>query len=164
MNTNANANAKTMTKPNVTALMMMMMPSADVELQAHQREARCRAMGQTSRVLAEVYAARERQIYERGFDAAHDDAHQYGELGDAAMCLLAAGSGGSGSAGRAGAAQTDGDADVSGISWPWDYELWEKLAAQSKREAFLAAIALLVAEVERMDRLPQPLLRLKEAA
>ncbi len=88
-------------------------------------------------ILDEIAAERLRQI-EEGFDRAHDDAHQFGELPLAAACYATN-------------AATQ-DTPVPGWApeeWPWN-RLWWK--PKDRRTDLIKAAALIVAEIERLDR------------
>jgi hypothetical protein len=82
----------------------------------------------TDAVLS-VLDERSRQQKTQGFDAKHDDAREIkGELVDAAMCYMAG--------------------HKLGI-WPWpDFEF----SCSSRRRGLIKAAALLLAEIEQLDR------------
>lgn len=113
-------------------------------------------------VIEEVAAERRRQVEVEGFDAAHDDGHtaqqdwrqtiQFGKVGDLA---------------RAGACYAlssvipsrqqryhDGlpirGAFDEMCVWPWSREWWKP---KDRRRDLIRAAALIVAEIERLDRL-----------
>ena len=97
-----------------------------------------------SYVLIDVRRVREYQI-KKGYDADHDDQHRRGELTDAAMAFVAAGD-----------LITLRDEikdhqSVPQLLWPWKDTAFK--SADSARDNYIAAIALLVAEVERIDRI-----------
>lgn len=77
-------------------------------------------------VIAEVSDERRQQV-EDGRDANHDDGLGQGELALAA------------------AAYACGDASL----WPWSAEWWKP---KDRRRNYVRAAALLIAEIERMDR------------
>lgn len=77
-------------------------------------------------VIAEIAAERRQQV-EDGRDASHDD-----ELGQGELALAAA-------------AYTCGDVSL----WPWSVEWWKP---KDRRRNYVRAAALLIAEIERMDR------------
>ncbi|MFZ5674266.1 MAG: hypothetical protein ACOZAM_14995 [Pseudomonadota bacterium] len=98
------------------------------------------------RVIEEIAAERRRQIEGEGWTTEHDDAHEGGELARAAACY-AAGSTLPMMPFRPGKR-------VRGYSiWPWDLEWWKP---KSKRQDLIRAAALLVAEIERLDRAAVP--------
>lgn len=89
-------------------------------------------------VIEEIAAERRRQIEVEGFTAGHDDKYQVHELARAAGCYV-----------------------LSPIGWlksppprwlwPWDFEWWRPT---TRRRDLIKAAALIVAEIERIDRLP----------
>lgn len=85
---------------------------------------------------------RETQI-KTGFDAAHDDEHTHGELAVAAMCYA-----------HEAALWNNGHAlgDCSD-QWPFEEEAWKP--SSDPRRNIVKALALLVAEYERLDRLSE---------
>ncbi|MDR3418677.1 MAG: hypothetical protein P4L83_21095 [Nevskia sp.] len=94
-------------------------------------------------VIEEIAAERRRQIEVEGWDPAHDDQHGNGQLGRAAAYYAAHG-----------AAFTYEAPDyallVSVVSlWPWALE-WKK--PKDARSNLIRAGALIVAEIERLDR------------
>lgn len=89
--------------------------------------------------IAEVLAERHRQVNQEGWSHEHDDSHHQGELAAAAgcyalhTCLM----------GR-GKAQ-----DTVPSPWPWDASWWKPTTA---RRNLIKAAALILAEIERLDR------------
>lgn len=83
--------------------------------------------------LADVAAERQRQIEQEGWDAQHDDDHAAGELA------------------LAGAAYVAHDQFPSHAHdiWPWSRMWWKPT---TRRRDLVKAAALIVAEIERMDR------------
>lgn len=86
----------------------------------------------TARVLEDIAAERQRQLEQ--YDRAHDDGHPGGELANAAALL---------------ASTVPVPSHAAEPIWAWD--LRQKLAADRRRQLVVAA-ALLVAEIERLDR------------
>ena len=86
--------------------------------------------------IEEIYAERRRQVDSEGWTPEHDDDHRNGELADAAACYALSDTGGS----------------IGGL-WPWDLS-WFK--PRDRRRDLIRAAALIVAEIERLDRLPPP--------
>lgn len=82
----------------------------------------------------EVHAERNRQVIAEGYGPAHDDQHSHGELADAAACYAA------GSA----SLETGSGRSV----WPriWAYK------PKDRRRDLIRAGALILAELERLDR------------
>ena len=98
-------------------------------------------------VVAEVLAERKRQISAEHWDAAHDDTHEPGTLAKAAATytcsaieeLSPAFSG----------PRMDAYTASRRYSWPWDASWWKP---KGPRRDLIRAAALIVAEIERMDR------------
>lgn len=90
------------------------------------------------RPLVEVYKERERQRNEKGYDASHDDAHKAGELANAAACY---------------AMKVDSfglSSEIHSHLWP---EGWDApKPGDTRRQELIKACALLLAEMERLDR------------
>lgn len=99
---------------------------------------------QTMAVLADVLNERMKQVA-KGYTADHDDAHNSAELADAGAAMAMQASDRLNSE-LHGYAPEDKAAD----SWP---EMWGPMPEKPVREALVISIALLVAEVERVDRL-----------
>lgn len=112
------------------------------------REARVRVSA-TRNVLAE----RLRQIEVEGWTAEHDDKHERGEMALAASCYAM---------NAAIASKFDGEfptvAQLEAAhsrsapppGWPWHNNWWKP---KDRRSALVRAAALLIAEIERLDRL-----------
>ena len=91
----------------------------------------------TSNALDDIANERKRQITTEGWTPEHDDAHTTGELAIAAGCY-AIGS------------QLSGERDrVFARYWPWHKAWWKPDTA---RRMLVKAGALIVAEIERIDR------------
>lgn len=88
----------------------------------------------TKQVIAEIAAERERQKSVEGWTEAHDDEHDRGELAYAAGCYA-------------------GFAHLTIVTppdaWPWSASYWKQKGA---RRDLIRAAALIVAEIERIDR------------
>lgn len=91
-----------------------------------------------STVLDEVAVERKRQIA-KGFTAEHDDMHTDGSLAVCASGLLFL---------------LDGKKDVLNWTLPRITHIRKK---HTKRQQLVIAVAMAIAEIERMDRLPQSL-------
>lgn len=87
--------------------------------------------------VRDVLAERRRQIETEGWTPEHDDTHREGELATAAACYIRP---------ALRSATTDDP-------WPWDEAWWKP---RSRRRDLVRAAALIIAEVERLDRLPAP--------
>lgn len=86
-------------------------------------------------VIGEIERERFRQIESENWTPEHDDAHRFGEMSAAAACY---------------ALYPDyfSDADVKTV-WPWSREWWKP---KGRRRDLVRAAALIVAEIERLDR------------
>lgn len=95
--------------------------------------------------IESVAAERRRQVEVEGWTPEHDDEHRRGELGHAAQAYLSS------------ALYLDhsllgpGPQMEPPALWPgdWDPNLWKP---KSKREDLVRAAALIVAEIDRLDR------------
>lgn len=98
------------------------------------------------KAMADIRLKRQRQVVAHGWTRQHDDERAAGELAQAAMVHLQ----------TAYREQFHLDDSEAMIWWPWDMEPGEDLQrhflTQPKREALVNAAALLVAEIERLDR------------
>lgn len=97
-----------------------------------------------SEIVAAVAAERERQVSAEGYDPAHDDEHDDGELAWAAACYAA----------PALVLRDDHDAHEIVEGWPWGGERPPRHGKDRVRDLIKAA-ALCVAEVERLQRAKQ---------
>jgi len=88
-----------------------------------------------SQSCRDVAAERYRQLYEEGWTPKHDDAHTDRAIAKAAACyaLAAAGT----------------DTNYLPALWPWDSGWWKPRGA---RENLVRAAALILAEIDRIDR------------
>ncbi len=88
-------------------------------------------------VIAEIGAERERQRADEGWTPEHDDTHDKGEMALAAGCYAL------------NAARERFADGVVPIFWPWAREWWKP---KTRRRDLVRAAALIVAEIERIDR------------
>lgn len=99
-----------------------------------------------TQALTDVIAERARQVEAEGWTAQHDDDHDAGDLAAA------------GSAYALAAADTlhpysQGDCEFDELApamWPWSAEWWK--AKGGPRRNLVKAAALILAEIERLDR------------
>ena len=84
--------------------------------------------------MTQIINERIRQVKEEGFTPEHDDQWVNGELAIAAACYAA----------------PPFALDVSSI-WPWARK-WDKRYKKTDRERLVTAAALIIAEIERIDR------------
>ena len=92
-------------------------------------------------VLHEIFHERERQIVHEGYDLAHDDDHGDGQLCRAAMSYCQSAS--------TCLSDTSRLASRPPSYWPWHPSFWKPKTA---RHDLIRAAALIVAEIERLDR------------
>lgn len=99
-------------------------------------------------VIDEIAAERKRQIEEEDWSLGHDDEHEYGEMATAAACYALPEQ-------LRDLEQAHGDVatDSPPLIWPWNSAWWKP---KNRRRDLIRAGALIVAEIERLDRLPQP--------
>lgn len=88
-------------------------------------------------VIEEIAAERQRQRDKEGWTDEHDDQHTDGSLATAAACYAMSG---------AGLTQTG---RIRQALWKWAPKWWKP---KNKRRDLIRAAALLVAEIERLDR------------
>jgi hypothetical protein len=87
----------------------------------------------------DVLAERQRQIEKEGWTALHDDSHEDSfALSKAAACY----------------ARYAGEGYFKPAEWPWSLEWWKPT---TPRRDLVKAGALILAEIERLDRQSQPL-------
>ena len=94
-----------------------------------------------SRAASDVLAERQRQVEVEGWSAAHDDGHSSGELALAAAAYAQF------------AAKTDRQRAAGSLNranwWPWSPDWWKP---SDRRRDLVKAGALILAEIERLDR------------
>ena len=103
-------------------------------------------MSEMSKAAGDVLAERKRQIEAEGWTPEHDDAHTEGQLAKAASCYAAAG-------GLSDDARSLLGRQFPPARWPWDDKWWKP---KNRRRDLLRAAALLIAEIERLDRIDAP--------
>lgn len=107
-----------------------------------------RLIATTTSAFQDILAERRRQIKAEGWTPEHDDKHGDGELADAAACYAI---------GRLpvryqvvdGRARGDEWGREWRDAWPWDRSHWKP---SNRRRNLVKAGALIVAEIERIDR------------
>ncbi|WIX36867.1 hypothetical protein QCC08_24650 [Pseudomonas aeruginosa] len=90
----------------------------------------------------DVQAERRRQVEAENWTPEHDDQHSDGQMAQAAGCYAL-------HAGGIGTDWPGGIRNGSALFWPWDEEWWKP---KSARENLVRAGALVLAEIERLDR------------
>jgi hypothetical protein len=95
--------------------------------------------------VSDIAAERRRQIEVEGWTPEHDDEHGGGQLATAAACYADP---------RSVWWPRDDDGSVqASLVWPWDFEWWKPAHSPAERRRQLVkAGALIVAEIERLDR------------
>jgi hypothetical protein len=91
-----------------------------------------------SRAAQDVLDERARQVTGEGWTHEHDDGHRDGELAAAAACYAAS-------------AHDDFPWDPP-TDWPWSGQWWKPSDERSPRRDLVKAAALILAEIERLDR------------
>lgn len=99
-------------------------------------------MGFKMDALSEINAERFRQVHEEGWAPEHDDKYSEGELRAAAACYARC----------AGEDMAEPPSKhLAPPQWPWADEWWKPSPGNPRRDLVKAA-ALLIAEIERLDR------------
>lgn len=93
----------------------------------------------TSIALADIRAERVRQMHVEGWTPEHDDTHSCNEMAEAAACY----------ANPAPHGVKPQSVTEPPRAWPWSREWWKP---KDRRSNLVRAAALLVAEIERIDR------------
>jgi hypothetical protein len=97
-------------------------------------------LGALSLATRDVLAERQRQIEKEGWTPEHDDEHRSFQMAEAAACYADAAS----------YANLYGEAPARpSDDWPWDWKWWKPA---SPRRMLVKAGALILAEIERLDR------------
>lgn len=112
---------------------------SDIEAWNRRAPAQVQAEGVQTQAARDVLAERQRQVNAEGWTPEHDDEHEEGELAAAAGCYAIWGWGGH-------AFSQAGDEPKP---WPWN-RTWRK--PSTLRRHCVKAAALLLAEIERIDR------------
>jgi hypothetical protein len=101
---------------------------------------------QPSQAVNDVLVERVRQLSEEGYDAAYDDEHTDGALALAAAAYIGGALKGGNKDGLPDGSEDD-DADVLIAMAPWS------IRYKAPRDSLVKAAALILAEIERLDRL-----------
>lgn len=80
-----------------------------------------------NKAINDVNLERQRQMGKEGWTYAHDDAHLNNELAKAASCYAVG----------------------NNVGWPWSLNWWKP---KTYRENLVRSGALIIAEIERLDR------------
>jgi hypothetical protein len=100
-----------------------------------------------TQAVFDVIAERERQINEEGFSVEHDEQHEAGELSAAGAAYAL-----SASDQLFPLSVGDGADDIPHLLWPWPSDWWKPT---TPRRDLVKAAALIIAEIERLDRKAQ---------
>lgn len=102
-----------------------------------------------TKAAVDVLAERQRQIKSEGFTPEHDDLHAEGQLARAAAAYAVAADTAAYEADKSRPAWNE--SYIAGVArmWPWNWALWKPT---NKRRDLVKAAALLLAEIERVDR------------
>lgn len=96
-------------------------------------------------VIDEIASERQRQVATEGWTSEHDDAHDMGEMANAAACYALT------PIRRAWSVPYHGSLLI--WLWPWSRGWWKPAKRPSeRRRELIKAGALIVAEIERLDR------------
>jgi hypothetical protein len=94
--------------------------------------------------IDDIAAERRRQIEAEGWTVEHDDEHGFGDMANAAAVYAMTHTARSLCVDSHNPSRTLGSA-----LWPWDWKFWKPKA---RRHDLVRAGALIVAEIERLDR------------
>jgi hypothetical protein len=97
----------------------------------------------------EVLAERERQVGQEGWSEAHDDEHDPGTLATAAACYALNAACELHQENGTPLELGDENRFGNGLSWPWEPKWWKP---NTPRRDLVKAAALILAEIERIDR------------
>lgn len=130
--------------PHENKLLVLQRPA---EIQALD-EAQMRELGWVcaSGAAQDVLAERQRQVTAEGWTPAHDDTHDNNEMAFAAACYAFHAAAASWDLEDCG---TEYDSHPAPKNWPWEPEWWKPKSARSD---LVRAGALILAEIERLDR------------
>lgn len=108
----------------------------------------------TERVVSEVLAERHRQVHDEAWTPMHDDRHIHGEMAKAAACYALSSIddkpvSATLAANFAGQTVWGGQVALTTLLWPWAAKWWKP---SDRRRSLVKAAALIVAEIERLDR------------
>ena len=99
-----------------------------------------------ARAIVDVAMERQRQVDVEGYSAEHDDQHSDGALARAAACYASL----AGTRKRELLVEGPYSPGSAFTSWPWESVWWKPT---TPRRDLVKAAALIVAEIERLDRL-----------
>jgi hypothetical protein len=97
-------------------------------------------MSALTKASQDVLAERQRQVSAEGWTPDHDDEHRDGAMAIAAACYAMQG------------LPSRVSGELVGKLWPWTGWAWKWCKPKDKRSNLIRAAALLLAEIERLDR------------
>lgn len=100
-------------------------------------------INKSTAAITDVLDERERQFIDKGFNFAHDDQHDHQELARAAISYALH------YVYRCGIPESSFMKDQPHLLWPWAEKWWKP---KTPRHDLVRAAALLLAEIERIDR------------
>ena len=100
-----------------------------------------------------IAAERTRQITKEGWTRSHDDQHASGEMNDAAISYAMAAA--KQARGNGGAEYLKSLQSAAMVPWPWEAEWWKP--DDDPIRNLVKAGALIAAEIDRLQRLPEPM-------
>jgi len=108
----------------------------------------------------DVTAERLRQIEEEGYHCLHDDLNKPGEIARAALNYVVCAF----TCQKLGVKETQvpppyTNEAYTSLAWPWSFDSWKP---GTVRRMYVKAAALLIAEIDRMDRAEEDSERIKE--
>lgn len=103
----------------------------------------------TTKAIDDVLSERARQVSVEGWTPEHDDQHDKGELAAAAACYAASAFNSTAPKPHAFSDCVFGFQSFIGAFWPWSRTWWKPKDA---RRDLVRAAALIIAEIERIDR------------
>lgn len=122
--------------PHLRSIVVRSIPGAEIPaagLQLYARPVPAQAVPDVPNAACDVLAERRRQVEKEGYEPAHDDEHADGSLAMAAACY----------------ADKERPQSMCPGRWPWSADSWKP---KDRRTDLVRAAALLLAEIERMDR------------
>ena len=122
------ASSVTMPAEGLEHLLMQVLRYIDSQKPKSQR------VSESCKAGNDIIAERQRQIIEEGWTAEHDDEHAEGEIASAAACY---------------ALFANDQGFSTPAHWPWGKERWKQAG---QRRDLVKAGALILAEIERLDR------------
>lgn len=114
-------------------------------------------LARASTPITEIAAERERQKSGEGWTTTHDDEHSEGQMADAAACYAATKPAFHKAWLERSPMEDRGDTPAPRLIqhslWPWDARWWKP---KDRRRDLVRAGALIIAEIERLDRAASP--------